>query len=59
MVKIFLFFLDFGRGYLRVWLICNFQLPIFRQDYRIDKDGGLKDNQSQERQPRINADFKI
>jgi len=28
----------------------------FRQDYRVDKRGGLKDNQLQKRQPRINAD---
>jgi len=25
MVKIFLFFSDFGRGYLRIWPICNFR----------------------------------
>jgi hypothetical protein len=28
----------------------------FGQDYRVDKRGGLKDNQLQKRQPRINAD---
>jgi len=28
-VKIFLFFSDFGRGYLRVWSICPAEVRIF------------------------------